>query len=220
MSAPRQAWRRRPLAAMEARFCRRYFELGDRGHFSIGGHSPPSSSNDCPGARAVQGPLPSPFRLDIISGPVNLLGRRSTVGHLPLEQVIGVRIPASQPLHSAFGLIRGCDADSVTASTMASSIIALRRLGVIVGRAVAFRALRSRLPCLVTSPPASTATPAMQCAALKCRKHQGSESVSGLSKARPGYEAGYAFRGSSPSMTAIMWGTAALSSRRAMPNMA
>ena len=25
------------------------------------------------------------------------LGRRSTVGHLPLEQVIGVRIPASQP---------------------------------------------------------------------------------------------------------------------------
>src|SRR6266498_2277416 len=26
-----------------------------------------------------------------------LLGRRSTVGHLPLEQVIGVRIPASQP---------------------------------------------------------------------------------------------------------------------------
>jgi hypothetical protein len=31
-------------------------------------------------------------------GFARLLGRRSTVGQLPLEQVIGVRIPASQPI--------------------------------------------------------------------------------------------------------------------------
>ena len=33
-----------------------------------------------------------------------VLGDRSTVGHLPLEQVIGVRIPVSQPIPSFLAL--------------------------------------------------------------------------------------------------------------------
>src|SRR6185295_4937502 len=53
------------------------------------------------------GSLPSraPDRYNQSFPPVGasrpILGGRPTVGHLPLEQVIGVRIPASQPISLA-----------------------------------------------------------------------------------------------------------------------
>ena len=59
----------------------------------------------CPGLLAARGadqgsptPLPGSFRLRYNQWFLPLLGGRSMVGHAALDRVIGVRIPASQPV--------------------------------------------------------------------------------------------------------------------------